>query len=338
MSAKRKVVITGGAGFIGSQLGYRLVQEEWDVVLLDNMYAGYLDNLVVDGKTFGTLVVRDIRDPGLTRVMDGAEVVFHFAGIAPLPVCQSEPMFGYDVNTSGTANVLEAARRAGVRRVIFSSTSAVYECNTNPKLCESDPVSPNLVYAMTKLASEALCKAFAENYGMDILIPRFFNVYGPHQDFRRTSPPFTSYVARELCANRVPVLYNKSDARRDYVHMDDVIRLLVQMIDAPKKYSAEVFNVASGKGFSVRELYQKLARIANKKIEPEFRSPEVFWDAYDALFLPPFPLSRERVKKEVFKTAIASTSKTEQEFGWKVAIDIDEGLASVYEYTARHFR
>jgi nucleoside-diphosphate-sugar epimerase len=190
---------------------------------------------------------------------------------------------------------------------------------------------------MTKLASETLCKAFAENYGMDIVIPRFFNVYGPHQDFRRTSPPFTSYVARELCANRVPVLYNKSDARRDYIHTDDVIHLLLQMIDASKKYSAEVFNVASGKGHSVRELYEKLCQIANKSIEPEYRDPEIFWDSYEALFLPPFPLSRERVKKEVYKSAIASTAKTEKEFSWKATIEIDHGLTSVYEYTAKHF-
>ncbi len=332
---QKKIVITGGAGFIGSQLGFELYKQGWEVVLLDNLWAGYLDNLVIGGKLFGTFLAKDVRDPQLPRHLEGADVVCHLAGIAALPVCQSEPQFAFDVNTSGTANVLEAVRRVGVRRVIFSSTSAVYECNVGPLHKESDPVSPNLVYSTTKLAAERVCRNYALNYGMDIVIARFFNVYGPHQDFRRKSPPFTSYIARELHAERTPILFNQSNARRDYVHAKDVIRLLIKMIESEESYSAEVFNVGSGQGYSVPELYGSMARIAGKDIEPVYKNPDSYWNAYDTLFSGPYPMSAERVKREVYKEALADTTKTEKTFSWKAEIDIGTGLASVYEYASQ---
>nr|MDP9412590.1 NAD-dependent epimerase/dehydratase family protein [Pseudomonadota bacterium] len=122
-----KILITGGAGFVGSQLGKHLHGMGHEIVLLDNMSFGHLDNLLLDGAPFGQFVCKDIRDPDLAAQMQGVDTVFHLAGIAALPVCQQDPRAAYDVNVAGVGNVLEAARRAGVRRVIFSSTSAVYE-------------------------------------------------------------------------------------------------------------------------------------------------------------------------------------------------------------------
>jgi len=328
----KRIVITGGGGFIGSQLGYEFWRQGWQVVLLDNLWAGHVDNLVVDGKLFGHFIAKDIRVPNLAEYLEGAEFVFHFAGIAALPICQTEPQFAYDVNTSGTANVLEAARKVGVKRVLFSSTSAVYECSENEIQKESDPVNPNLVYASTKLAAERICKSYAKNYGMDIIIVRFYNVYGPHQDFRRKSPPFTSYIARELVAGRAPILFNKSPAKRDYVHSFDVIRLLVKMIKSEKRYSGEIYNVASGKGYSVPELYGIMRDIAKVDIDAVYKKPETFWNAYECLFEEPYPFSRDRVRKEVDKNVVADVTKTRKEFSWKTEYNIQEGLRSVYEY------
>src|SRR5438105_2445018 len=134
-----KIVITGGAGFIGSQLGKSFVDEGHEVILLDNMSYGYLDNLFVDGKTFGKFVGLDIRSPELPRHFEGVDTVFHFAGISALPVCQEKPHYAVDVNVGGTCNVLESARLAGVRRVVFASTGAIYESNTKFPQSESDP-------------------------------------------------------------------------------------------------------------------------------------------------------------------------------------------------------
>jgi len=331
-----KILITGGAGFVGSQLGQRLATDGYEVVLLDNMSFGHLDNLLMDGRPFGRFVCRDIRDPRADDAYDGVDCVFHLAGVAALPVCQSEPREAYDVNVAGTGAVLEAARRAGVRRVVFSSTSAVYERTVSMPLREDDAIAPDLVYACTKQSAEVLCRAYAGNYGLDVVVCRFFNVFGPHQDVLRVSPPFTSYVARELAHDRSPVLFNgRRDVLRDYVHVADVVELLVRIMRDEARYAADVFNVCSGVGHSVPQLYDAFRSVSGKGIEATFRDPAEFWNRYPMLFAGPRPLSRERVIEEVYKSAIGSNAKARAAFGWEPAFDLLAGVRSVYDEALR---
>ena len=330
-----KVLITGGAGFVGSQLGQHLHRRGDEVILLDNLSYGHIDNLLLDGRPFGRFVCADVRDRDLKRHFTGVDTVVHLAGIAALPVCQEDPGVAYEVNTAAVANVLEAARRSGARRVIFSSTSAVYENNKAEAFDEDTLINPNLVYASSKAAAEGICDSFVENYGMDIVICRFFNVYGPHQDVLRTSPPFTSYVARELALGRAPHLFNKSDVRRDYVYVDDVTDLLTRMIEADGRFVAGRFNVCSGKGFNVPELYALFQQVSRCEIEPIWDDPERYWNAYPALFDGEYPLSRERIVKEVHKHAIGNPLKAQQRFGWTARMDIKDGIAAVYEDASR---
>jgi nucleoside-diphosphate-sugar epimerase len=330
MLGQKKILITGGAGFVGSQLGHHLESLGASVALLDNMSYGHLDNLIVDGRPVGRFICRDIRQDGLEPFFEGVDTVVHLAGVAALPVCQENPREAYDVNLGGTGRVLEYARKANVRRVIFSSTSAVYEQTDKPIFSEDDHVAPDLVYAMTKKAAEDLCRAYAANYRMDVIVCRFFNVYGPHQDIMRTSPPFTSYVARELAAGRAPRLYNDTDVKRDYVHVSDVVDLLTRMIGATRRFAAEIFNVASGAGYSVPELFDMMRRISgHSALEAVYDSPEVFWDRYPALFQGEFPLLRSRVRKEVYKYSVGANQKTAAEFGWTPKVNIETGLQSV---------
>jgi nucleoside-diphosphate-sugar epimerase len=330
-----KILITGGAGFVGSQLGKHLHRRGDEVVLLDNMSFGHLDNLLLDNAPFGRFLCRDIRDGGLDSLFEGVDTLVHLAGIAALPVCQEAPGEAYGVNTAAVANVLEAARRAGVRRIVFSSTSAVYEKTKGDRFAETDPIQPDLVYASTKAAAETVCEGFAKNYGMDIVICRFFNVYGPHQDVTRTSPPFTSYVARELVMDRPPTLFNQSSARRDYVHSDDVVDLLTRMIHAEGPFRAERYNVCSGEGHSVSELYELFLAAGGKDIRPVFRDPDSYWNAYPPLFESANPLSRERIAEEVYKNAIGDPGKARARFGWTARMPIADGIASVYADAAR---
>lgn len=334
-----RILITGGAGFVGSQLGVHLARLGHEVLLLDNMRYGHVDNLIHEGRPYGRFIGRDVRDAGIARFFDGVDAVVHLAGIAALPDCQKDPVEAYDVNVGGTANVLECARRAGVRRFIFSSTSAIYENTTSERQREDDPVQPDLVYSMTKHAAEQLCTAAARNYGLDIITCRFFNLYGPHQDFLRTSPPFTSYVARELALGRKPVLFNDSPAaRRDYVYIDDLLALLVRMLESPSTYHGNIFNVGSGTAYSVPEIFGVLQQVAGSDVTPEYQDPEQYWNAHPALFEGPMSLSRARIRKEVFKSSCADTTLTTTTFGWNPTVPLAEGLARVYAYSAARLR
>ena len=331
--SSEKVIVTGAAGFIGSQLGLHLHKAGYQVVLIDNLAYGYRENLLYNGKEFGSFVLQDIRDSNLADTFRGADTVFHLAAISALPVCQSNPSEAYSVNVVGTAGVLEAARRAGVRRVVVASTSAVYENNKDFPCGETDPVSPTLIYSASKVAAEMLCRSYGTDYGMEIAVTRYYNVYGPQQDIHRKQPPFVGYVIRELLEGRAPILHSDGRQRRDYVYVDDVIAMNVLCMTHPAA-AAGVFNVASGHAVSVNELYDIIAgNIAGRigyeealNIVPVFRSSDMFWDKYGELFQGYYPMSREKLAAEVDKFSLGSTYHALNVLGWAAHTSHRDGI------------
>ena len=325
-----KILITGGAGFLGSQLGYQLHTQGHQLILLDNMSYGRLDNLLIKGEFFGKFYGVDIRSKKVFEIMNDVDYVFHFAGIAPLPDCQSNPYDAIDTNVAGTVNILDAARFNGVKRVIFSSTSAIYENNTNFPCTEEDEVSPYLVYSSSKLQSEMLCKTYAKTYGLDVVMLRFFNVYGPHQDVMRKQPPLIGYIIRELFNNKKPVLHSDGNQERDYVYTQDVINLC-QLVMTKKGINSEIFNVCSNTTHSVMEIYQIIADYMNTKIEPLFNKSEDFWNKYPELYSGKLTFKSEFLKKEVNKYALGSNMKAKS-IGWSPKVKIEEGLKNSVDY------
>jgi len=330
---KPSVLITGGAGFIGSQLGHALDRDGHRVTLVDDMSDGHEDNLTIDGARFGTFVKLDVRDPAMADIVADHEVVFHFAGTSSLPKCQSDPAAAYDNNLTATVRLLEWARRSGVRRFLFSSTSAVYENTKETPFREEMAVTPDLVYACTKLAAERACIGFAQAYGLDVGIARFFNVYGEHQDIHRTNPPFLSYLSRQVIRGETPILFNKSDARRDYVYVGDVVDMLTRVMATEPRLKGDVFNVCSGIGYSVPELVSLYARVSGREIVPEYRDPSTFWDKFPALFEGSHPLDRTRIEAEVYKTSIGDPSRAETAFGFRPGTALEDGLARLFAYS-----
>ncbi len=329
-----KILITGGAGFIGSQLGMRLVNEGNEITLLDNMSDGYLDNVLYEGELFAKLVFKDIRDSSIESEFKEVDTIFHFAGTSSLPKCQSNPTAAYDNNVTGLINVLESARKSKVKRVIFSSTSAVYENNLDTPFKESDAVSPDLVYASSKFAGENICKAYSQTYGLDIIIARFFNVYGEHQDIHRTMPPFISYLAKEVYFGNRPTIYNKSDAVRDYIYVGDVVEGLVCMKNASEKFEGDAYNLCSGRGYSVKQIIEMYSQVSKKSIDPVYKDPNTYWDQFPSLFNG-LPLNRERIAKEVFKNSIGCPSKTRKTFHFEAKVDFMNGLKRVHDYSLK---
>tara|TARA_R100000152_G_C6743157_1_gene166884 strand:- start:63 stop:1067 length:1005 start_codon:yes stop_codon:yes gene_type:complete len=330
----KKILITGGAGFIGSQLGYHLHNKGYDVILLDNMSYGNRDNLEIDGKTFGRFIEDDIRNKSILDHTKDVDYIYHFAGIAPLPDCQENPKEAIDTNVSGTANVLEAARLNGVKRVIFSSTSAVYENHRTFPAKESDDVFPDLIYATSKKQSELLCRSFANVYDLPIVTLRFFNVYGPHQDFRRKHPPLTGYLMKTFLQNEIPTLFSDGEQRRDYVYIDDLINIC-EIVMTHDKAVGEKFNVSSGNTYSVNEIYESVAKCFNVTSKPNYNTPSNFWDAYPHLFKGEYKLNKDRLEKEVLKYCLGDTTKSKEVLDWEAKTTLDDGMKKCVEHAKR---
>tara|TARA_Y100001949_G_scaffold173143_1_gene178275 strand:+ start:94 stop:1104 length:1011 start_codon:yes stop_codon:yes gene_type:complete len=331
---KEKVVITGGAGFIGSKLGYELNKKGYEVLLLDDLSFGYEENLTIDGSTFGTFKKIDIRSPDLKNYFLDADYIFHFASINTLPVCQSQPTYAIDVNVTGIANVLEASRLSNVKRIIFASTGAVYENNTKFPCVEEDPINPNLVYSMSKSFCEKLCNSYSQLYGMEVCITRYYNVYGPHQDVKRTSPAIVAYIIKELLQNKKPILHSNGEQQRDYVYIDDVNELNLLCMTHPNAKD-QIFNVSSGIATSVNQIYNIVASNLNSNIKPIFRDSKKIWDKYPSLFDRKYHLNEKRIEEETEKFTLGNVEKAEKLIGWKATTSIEEGLSKTIEYAKK---
>ena len=328
-----KLLITGGAGFVGSQVGWYFKQLGHEVVLLDNMSYGHKDNLVIDGQEAGHYFIEaDIRDDDLADWFEGIDVVVHLAGVAPLPDCQMNPMFAYDNNVIGTLNVFEACRKTQVKKIVFASTSAIYEnCHQVPFEEKHRLVNPDLIYSMSKKACEDICTSYVNNYGMDITMMRFFNVYGPHQDFRRKHPPLMGYIVKCLLNNESPTFYSDGHQSRDYIYIDDLSRLMHIIIDSDDT-AGEIINVCTEKAYSVREIYDIYQEKFDKYIEPSFDDSTKFWDKYPSLFEGKYSLSKDRLIKEVNKHSLGSYHKAQLALDWSPQVSMEEGIAECVKY------
>lgn len=324
-----QILITGGAGFIGSNLGAYLLQKGHDVLMLDNLTFGYRENLVLaDGTPWPSsrFIQMDIRDTQLQRVIKGVDILYHFAAISSLPECQNDPKEAYDVNVSGTANILEAARRHNVKRIIFSSTAGVYENEETFPTPEDIVIHPSLIYSLTKKHAEELCRSYQLLYGMDIVTLRFFNIYGPHMDSKRANPPVISYIIRCLKRKRRPILHSDGNQKRDMIYIDDVVKLC-ELVLTNKAAKNQTFNVGSGTVYSINEIYKKITKLLKcEKGSPQFRPAKVLWNSYPSLFEGGYPFQTKFLEKEVNKYTEASISQANKLLGWTPEVSLHDGL------------
>ncbi len=327
-----KVLITGAAGFIGSQLAYRLWKEGCELVLIDNFSYGKEDNLVFEDHDFSSEVINmDIRDRvGIAEILkDGSiEYIYNIAGIAPLPDCQSNPTEAIDVNLTGFVNILENARKYGVKKIIQASTNAIYENETEFPTIEMKFNVPTLIYPNTKYCAERFAQSFCDTYGMNVTCIRFANVYGPHIDCLRKQPPFVAYMIRELYYGRTPVFHSDGNQRRDYVYVDDLINLAIAV---QRGEGFDAVNCSSMKNYSVNEMYKIASEIMGKSISPQYASDSHYWEKYPDLFEGSYSIKESILKDEINKYSLCDNSYAFKKYGWKPEIDIREGLSRVIE-------
>ena len=332
-----KILITGAAGFIGSQLAYRLYKDKEDILLVDNFSYGREDNLIFDDCSFtDTIYRKDIRDREFMEKLfadNKFDIIYHFAGITPLPDCQNEAHEAVDVNVSGTVLILELAKKYGVGKVIFASTSAVYENNTEFPLVEDKVTQPSLIYPSTKYSAEQFCKAFYDAYKIPICILRFTNVYGPHIDCLRTQPPVMGYIIREFYNGRSPILHSDGKQERDFIYVDDLLDLAIKV---QKNEGFDIVNVSTAKTISINEIAKIIAEEMNTTdIEIKYRDVSKFWSNYPKLYEAPYPIDSKILEHEVLKYTCLSNEHAKIKYEWIPKTDIKEGIRKTIEFTCK---
>lgn len=272
-------MVTGGAGFIGSHIVDRLVQEGERVRVVDNFSTGRRENIShLEGNPLVQVAEGDICDwEFMAEAMQGVDYVLHQAAIPSVPRSVSDPLSSHRVNVEGTLRVLLAAREAGVRRVVFASSSSVYgdvAGNQREDLAKKETLAPRPLspYAATKLAGEGYCTAFYNSYGLETVVLRYFNVFGPRQDPASQYASVVPRFATALLNGKRPIVYGDGLQTRDFTHVSNVVEANLKACtasDAPGR----TFNVACGKSVSVLELLQTMAKALGVSPDPEFQPP-----------------------------------------------------------------
>lgn len=327
-----KILITGAAGFIGSQLAYRLWKNNEELILIDNFSFGHEDNLIFPDCDFRKNIIKmDIRDKeGIKNIFleNKIDYVYNIAGIAPLPDCQLNPQEAIDVNLTGFVNILENARIYGVKSIIQASTNAIYENEFKFPTSEDNFTLPTLIYPNTKYAAERFAESYCKTYGMNIVCLRFSNVYGPHIDCLRKQPPFVAYMIRELFYDRIPIFHSSGEQRRDYIYIDDLIDLALAIQDSK---GFDIINVSSNKNYSVNEMYQLAKKIMKKNIPANYADDLHYWKRYPELFKGVFPIKNEILNHEINKYTLSDNKYAKVKYNWYPKVSLEEGLTKLIE-------
>ncbi len=265
-----KVLVTGGAGFIGSHIVDTVLSNGHSVKVLDNLYSGNFENIErhEDDSSF-RFIEGDIRnEDDVEEALTEVDAVFHEAAITSVPVSVENPELTREVNVGGTANLLEESLAGDVDRFVFASSCAVYGEPEDLPLTESSPVDPESPYAESKLDAEKECREYSEN-GLETVILRYFNVYGPGQSGGRYAGVISKFLER-LAEEKAPIIYGDGKQTRDFVYVDDVVKANLLSLET-EGLCGHVFNVGTGSSISVNELCEVLLELTgNEDIDPVY--------------------------------------------------------------------
>lgn len=266
----RKVLVTGGAGFIGSHLAEGLINAGNQVVVLDDLSTGRKSNLASIQPRI-TLIEGSINDPKVVaEAVKGVEVVFHLAALPSVQRSVEAPLLSHEACATGTLNVLDAARKAGVRRLVYAASSSAYGDTPGALRHETDAIAPLSPYAAAKLAGEHYCKAFTASYGFETVRLRFFNIFGPRQDPKN---PYTGVIALFIDAmskGKQPTVFGDGLQSRDFTYVLNATQAVIKAADAPAAIG-NVYNIGVGGNTSLLDLIDGLNQLLSTTIKPVFQ-------------------------------------------------------------------
>jgi UDP-glucose 4-epimerase len=268
-----KILVTGGAGFIGSHLVDELVSRGFGITILDNLSTGTLVNIEPHlAKGDIRLMQGDVRNTQEVRsALRDIDAVFHLAAITSVPYSIKEPVVTNDVNVTGTRNLLEASNSRDVKRFIFISTCAVYGDPQYLPVDEKHPLNPMSPYAASKLSGEEQCREFQEKQGLGTTVMRLFNVYGPRQGDNEYSGVIAKFIDN-IRRGRQPVIYGDGEQTRDFVYVGDVVQALASSI-SQKNAIGQIFNIGLGRSVTINRLCELVLRKLKSHLRPVYEQP-----------------------------------------------------------------
>ena len=262
----KKILVTGGLGFIGSHIVDELIEEN-EVIVVDNKSAGKVENLKYPQHENLEIIEKDLNDVDLEKLLNGIDYIFHLAAMASVPLSIENPIKCNEVNIDATVKLLVAAKNNNVKKVVFSSSSAVYGNNTHMPLKESEIVCPISPYGASKAICEIYLKTFYESYGLNYNALRYFNVFGPKQDKNSQYASVIPNFISTLLEGGQPEIYGDGEQTRDFVFVKDVVG--ANIAAAESDYNG-IVNVASGEKITINELYKIVTDTLNYDVEAKY--------------------------------------------------------------------
>ncbi len=303
-----KYLVTGGAGFIGSNLVERLTREGDEVLVVDNFFGGVRNKAELERNPKVQIVERDIRTK-IDDLLDGVDCIFHLAAIPNVQFSIENPELTSQVNFLGSINVLESAKKAGVKRVIFSSSASVYGEPERLPISENFELNPLSPYASQKASSEKMMKVYAQSYGVDTINLRYFNVFGPKLNPDGAYALVIGKFLKLVSEGKPPIIYGDGEQTRDFVYVDDVVNanILASRMNRREAFGKS-YNIGSGKSLSVNEICQSILEGYGSSLKPVYVNP---------------------VKEP--RNSRADISEAERVLDWKPQIGFREGLRRTIE-------
>ena len=260
------ILITGGLGFIGSHLADELIEKN-KATIIDNLSTGNINNLKNLNHENLDIIKEDIRDVNWDELTLNKDYIFHLAAMASVPLSVEQPVECNDINLNATVKLLNASVKNNVKKIIFSSSSAVYGENKNTPLKETEPMMPTSAYAASKASCELYLKSFHKSYGLKYTALRYFNVFGPRQDKNSQYSAVIPNFISALLEGNAPVIYGDGEQTRDFVYVGDIVN--ANILACKSNYNG-VINVASGEKLTINRLYSIISDVLGTDIEPEY--------------------------------------------------------------------
>lgn len=302
-----KILVTGGAGFIGSNLSNIMAEKGHEVTALDNLSLGVEKNL----SEKVNFVKGDVNKPeDLRSAGTDFDYIVHLAASSSAPMFSENMYYAYQNNIAGHINVMQYAKEIGVKKMLFASTSSIYGNNPTPLTEDQEVVPPNH-YSVTKFAQENASRVFSKSEGLEIIAFRFMSIYGVNEDHKKTFANLVSQFIWGMMKGERPVLYGDGTQERDFTNVKDVVQGIEKAIETEKKYGFTVFNIGTQSCINLIDLVGIINKVLGENIEPEFI---------------PNP-----VKEGYVKSQLADITKISEELGYSPTIELEDGIREIVE-------